>query len=89
MDSKNQSTPACVGLDNLASPEGVILEAQRFAASIFGARSTFFLVNGTSCGLHAAVGAACPPGSTIVISRASHSSVFNAIAIAGATDPYP
>jgi Orn/Lys/Arg decarboxylase, major domain len=73
-----------IGLDNLAEAGGVIAQAQRHASRVFGARKTFFLVNGTSGGIHAAVGATCPPGSVLLASRASHSSVFNAITLAGA-----
>lgn len=44
-----------VGLDFLSSPSGVILEAQQLAAEAFGADHTWFLVNGCSAGIHAAV----------------------------------
>ncbi|GIL83845.1 hypothetical protein Vretimale_10865 [Volvox reticuliferus] len=43
------------GLDFLSSPTGVIQEAQQLAAEAFGADQTWFLVNGCSVGIHAAV----------------------------------
>ncbi|GLC76405.1 hypothetical protein PLESTF_001777200 [Pleodorina starrii] len=43
------------GLDYLSSPSGVIQEAQQLAAEVFGADHTWFLVNGCSVGIHAAV----------------------------------
>ncbi|GIL56474.1 hypothetical protein Vafri_11831 [Volvox africanus] len=43
------------GLDFLSSPRGVIREAQQLAAEAFGADQTWFLVNGCSVGIHAAV----------------------------------
>ncbi|KXZ51235.1 hypothetical protein GPECTOR_13g722 [Gonium pectorale] len=56
-------------LDFLSSPSGVIREAQELAAEAFGADHTWFLVNGCSVGIHAAVVAAtagaadrAPPG---------------------------
>lgn len=61
--------------------------AQERASRAFGARTTFFLVNGTSCGLHAAVAASCCPGTVLLASRASHSAVFHAAALAGAPSP--
>ncbi|KAG2454562.1 hypothetical protein HYH02_000407 [Chlamydomonas schloesseri] len=50
------------GLDYLSSPSGVIAEAQQLAAEVFGADSTWFLVNGCSAGIHAAVMAVAGPG---------------------------
>lgn len=40
-----------VGLDNLASPDGIIAKSQRLAAKAFGSEHCWFLVNGTSVGL--------------------------------------
>ncbi|KAG2484609.1 hypothetical protein HYH03_016563 [Edaphochlamys debaryana] len=47
------------GLDYLSSPSGPIAEAQHLAAEAFGADVTWFLVNGCSGGIHAAVVAVC------------------------------
>eukprot|EP00892_Ulva_mutabilis_P002208 jgi/Ulvmu1/11989/UM082_0068.1 len=71
------------GLDNLHSADGVIDSAQRRASTIFSSASTFFLVNGSTCGILAAICATCSAGSTLMVSRACHGSVFNAAAIAG------
>jgi len=43
------------GLDSLYCPSGVIKEAQELAAKAFGADKTFFLVNGSTCGIQAAI----------------------------------
>jgi len=72
------------GLDNLADAQDVLRDAQAAAAEVFGAASTFFLVNGSSGGIHAAVMAACPPGATLLFPRNAHSSVHHACALAGA-----
>jgi len=71
-------------LDYLSSPTGAIAEAQRLAAAAFGAEQTWFLVNGTTSGLHAAVMAACGPGDTLVAARNCHLSVVSAMVLAGA-----
>lgn len=71
------------GLDNLHNPEGVIALAQQAASEVFGAAHTHFLVNGSTCGILAAVSACCGPGAILVTSRAGHVSIFNAAAIAG------
>jgi len=71
------------GLDFLSAPSGPILEAQRLAARAFGAESTWFLVNGCSVGVHAAVMAACRPGGRVALARNCHLSAFAALALAG------
>jgi hypothetical protein len=71
------------GLDYLSSPSGAIAEAQALAAAAFGADRTFFLVNGATAGVHAAVVATCPPGSTLLLARNCHLSAVSAAALAG------
>lgn len=71
------------GLDNLADAQGVLQAAQAHASRVFSARDSFFLVNGSSGGILAAVHACCSPGTVLLTSRASHTSVFNAVGIAG------
>ena len=72
------------GLDFLGSPTGCIHEAQRMAARAFGAEHTWFLVNGSTVGIHAAVMAAARPGDTLLLARNAHQSAFAAMALAGA-----
>ena len=72
------------GLDDLHAPEGVIAEAQALAAEAFGANRSFFLVGGTTAGLHALILAACQPGATVAVPRHAHRSVLGALILAGA-----
>ena len=37
-------------LDNLHEPEGVLAQAMQKASRVFGSKSTYFLVNGSTCG---------------------------------------
>ncbi|KHO61501.1 ornithine decarboxylase [Thermoanaerobacter sp. YS13] len=76
------------GLDNLHNPEGPILEAQKFAAKAFGARESFFLVNGTTSGIYAAMYAALNPDDKVLIMRNSHKSVYNGLVLTGAVPVY-
>lgn len=69
--------------DCLHAPQGAIAEAQALAAEAFGASETFFLVNGSTSGLHALVLSACRPDEAIALSRASHLSAFGALILAG------
>lgn len=70
--------------DNLHAPQGAIAEAQSLAAQAFGADESYFLVNGSTVGLHAMIMAACAPGEAIALSRASHLSALGGIILAGA-----
>lgn len=72
------------GLDDLHAPEGAIAEAQALAAHAFGADSSFFLVGGTTAGLHALVLAACPPGASLALPRHAHRSIVGALILSGA-----
>lgn len=76
------------GTDNLHKPTGAIREAQELAAVAFGARRSFFLVNGCTVGLHAAIAAVCRPGQRLIVGRDCHRSVINGMLIAGVTPVY-
>lgn len=76
------------GLDNLHMPEGVIDQAQNLAAAAFGADSSFFLVNGTSCGILAMIMTVCNPGDEIIIPRDCHKSVVDGLILSGAVPEY-
>lgn len=66
------------GFDNLHHAEGIIREAQERANRLYGADETFFLVNGSTGGILAAVMAAARPGEEILIARNCHRSVYHA-----------
>ena len=76
--------PELPELDNLFAPAGVIQEAQQLAAAAFGAEHTWFLVNGSTCGVEAAVLATCSPGDKIILPRNVHSSAIAALILSGA-----
>lgn len=72
-------------LDNLFAPQGVIQQAQQLAAEAFGAAQTFFLVNGSTCGIEAAILATCGMGDKIILPRNVHSSAIAGLILSGAT----
>lgn len=81
--------PELPALDNMFAPEGVIEEAQRLAADAFTIGGsdewdTFFLVNGTTCGIEAAVLAVVRPGRKVVLPRNAHQSAVHALVLSGA-----
>jgi arginine decarboxylase len=71
-------------LDNLSAPQGVIQQAQQLAAAAFGASQTWFLVNGSTCGIEAAILATCGVGDKIILPRNVHSSAIAGLILSGA-----
>ncbi|XP_011077895.2 uncharacterized protein LOC105161781 [Sesamum indicum] len=75
-------------LDRFFSPKGPLLEAKRLAAELFGAKETWFLVGGTSCGVQAAIMATCSPRDTIILPRNAHVSATTGVIFSGAMPKY-
>ncbi|MBE5038960.1 aminotransferase class I/II-fold pyridoxal phosphate-dependent enzyme [Ructibacterium gallinarum] len=69
--------------DDLQNPTGILRQAQLRAARAFGAGTSFYLTNGSSGGLHAAVLAACKAGDQILVDRSCHQAVIAALVLAG------
>ncbi len=66
------------GFDNLHQAEGILKEMQAYAAGLYGADETFYLVNGSTCGILSAVSAAVSEGGHILMARNCHKSVYHA-----------
>ncbi|MBQ3786858.1 MAG: aminotransferase class V-fold PLP-dependent enzyme [Lachnospiraceae bacterium] len=66
------------GFDNLHNPVGLILEMQQRAADIFDAKKTCILVNGSTCGVMAAISACVRRGGKLLMARNSHKCAYNA-----------
>lgn len=66
------------GFDNLHHAEGILKEAQERAASLYGADCSYFLVNGSTCGILAAISAAVKRGGRILLARNCHKAVYHA-----------
>lgn len=65
------------GFDNLHDAQGILQEAQKRAAAAYGAEESFYLVNGSTCGILSAISAALPFGGHLLIARNCHKSVFH------------
>lgn len=72
------------GCDNLLNPTGVIKEAQELMAEAFDADSAFFLINGTTQGILAAIMSGTRANDKIILPRNVHKSVINALIFSGA-----
>ncbi|XP_015691308.1 arginine decarboxylase-like [Oryza brachyantha] len=80
--------PELPELDDLFSPKSVILDAQKQAAELFGSCKTWFLINGSTCGIQASVMATCSPGDHLIVPRNCHISVISALVLSGAVPKY-
>lgn len=80
--------PELPELDNLFAPEGVIEEAQQLAAITFSAEKTWFLINGSTCGVMAAILATCGIGDKIILPRNIHQSAIAGLILSGAIPIY-
>jgi lysine decarboxylase len=76
------------GMDNLRQPSVMLRGAQEYAAMLYGADESFFLVNGASAGLIAAICSVCKEGERLAVARNSHVSVYNALVFSGAAPVY-
>ncbi|MGJ3251777.1 MAG: aminotransferase class I/II-fold pyridoxal phosphate-dependent enzyme [Elainellaceae cyanobacterium] len=76
--------PELPELDTLFAPDGVIQQAQELAADAFGSDRTWFLANGSTCGIEAALLATCNPGDSIIVPRNAHQSVISGLILSGA-----
>lgn len=71
------------GFDNLFHAEEILKEAQKRAAELYHAEESFYLVNGSTCGLLAAVSASAKRGGRILMARNSHKASYHAVFLNG------
>ncbi len=64
------------GFDNLHEAGGIIAGIQKKASGLYGARESFCLVGGSSCGVQAAIGACVSRGGKLLLARGSHRSAY-------------
>ena len=67
------------GTDNLHHPTGNIRDCMNEMKDLYQTQETYLLVNGSTCGILAALSSCCKKGDTILVDRHSHRSVYHAI----------
>ena len=72
------------GYDNLHHPEGIIRDSMNELKRLYHTRESWYLVNGSTVGILAAVSACRGNGYGILISRNCHKSVINGLILSGA-----
>ena len=69
------------GFDNLHHPEGILRDSMKWAADVYGADQTYYMINGSTGGILAAVCGSVPRGGRILVSRNCHKSVYHGICL--------
>ena len=67
---------------------GLIRLAEDYAAEAWGSDRAWFLVNGSTSGVHALLLALCGPGDTVIVPRNAHKSMLAGLIFTGATPLY-
>ncbi|MGL5437854.1 MAG: aminotransferase class I/II-fold pyridoxal phosphate-dependent enzyme [Lachnospiraceae bacterium] len=67
------------GFDNLHHAEGILKESMEWAASVYQSDKTYYLVNGSSCGILSSISGTTHHGGKILVSRNAHKSVYHGI----------
>ncbi len=72
-----------IGTDNLHFPTGMIKNTLESIGKSYGAKKSYIVVNGTSCGVISSIMACTSPGDFILVQRDCHKSVYNAVILGG------
>lgn len=69
--------------DNLHGAQGILKEAMKRAEKTWSSDRSYFLINGSTCGILAGIRALTKRGDRILVARNCHKSVFHAIELCG------
>lgn len=72
------------GLDDLHEATGVIAESQQLATDLYGTKSSYFLVGGSTVGNLVMMMTVAERGDEVLVQRNSHQSIFHGLELAGA-----
>ena len=71
------------GFDDLHNPHGTLLDMSQLAAELYGSLEAFILINGSTVGILAAIGAHTKRGDKILATTGCHRSIPNAAELFG------
>ncbi|MDT8718042.1 ornithine decarboxylase [Clostridium sp. 19966] len=78
---------ADVALGDLLIHEGPAVDAEQYAAKVYNADKTYFIMNGTSTANTVAINALVAPGNLVLFDRNNHKSVYNAALVQSGGNP--
>ena len=67
------------GFDDLHHAEGMLKDGMDRMAQSVGAKKSYYIVNGSTCGILAAIYGSCKRGATVAVARNTHKSVAHAM----------
>ena len=67
------------GFDNLHHARGILMESQERLSRLYGSRSSYYLVNGSTAGILASISACVQKNGHILMARNCHKSAFHAV----------
>lgn len=76
------------GSDNLHSPEGIIKEGMELLAKSMKSKKSYYLVNGSTCGVYSMMLGLFNRGDKVIIQRNCHKSVYSALELGDLTAEY-
>lgn len=76
------------GFDDYHEPREIIKTIQEEAANLYHTKASFYLVNGSTCGIQTAISSACTFGEEIVIARNCHKAVYHSVYLNGLKPHY-
>ncbi len=71
------------GLDDLHNPHEMIKASNEELAKVYKTFASYYLINGSTCGIMAAISACVLPGEKIIVAENCHKSVHNIIELLG------
>ncbi len=71
------------GFDNLHQAEGILRRLTERTSRLYGAKNSYLLVNGSTCGILAGISAAVTREDTVLVARNSHKSVYHGAILMG------
>ncbi len=76
------------GFDNLHHAEGILKDSMKRSAEIYGADHTYYLVNGSTCGILSAICGCVRNGGKILIARNCHKASYHGLILNRLTPVY-
>ena len=76
------------GVEDTRESTGLIRLAEDYAAEAWGSDRAWFLVNGSTSGVHALLLTLCRPGDTVIVPRNAHKSMLAGLIFTGAMPLY-
>lgn len=67
------------GFDNLHQPEEILAALQRKASELYGSEESYYLINGSTCGILSAISASLPMGGHLLMARNCHKSAYHGV----------